>query len=85
LQSGQLGALRQQTKHLRRIFLERGPPQDLLCNYGSCFKSSKTICFLERWDVSLVFCYAYNRSGNEIVERNHRPMKRMIARTGKYP
>jgi hypothetical protein len=75
----------QAIKHLRRIFLERGPPQELLCDYGPCFKSSKTRGFLRNWGVSLIFCCAYKHSGNGIVERNHRTIKRMVARTGKSP
>ena len=72
-------------KHLRRVFLQRGPPQELFCDYGPCFNSSRTKSFLENWGVSLIFCCAFKHSGNGIVERNHRTIKRMVARSGKTP
>ena len=72
-------------KLLNRIFLERGPPEELLCDYGPCFKSCKRRSFavLQSWGVSLVFCCAYRHSGIGIIERNHKTIKRMVARSGK--
>ena len=67
----------------RRMFLERGPPEEILCDYGPCFKSVKTRSFLSQWGVSVVFCCAYKRAGNGKVERNHRTIKRMVARSGR--
>jgi transposase InsO family protein len=69
-------------KHLNRVFQERCPPDELLSDYGPCFISSKTAQFLKRWGVDHVLCCAYKHSGNGIVERNHRTIKRMVARTG---
>jgi len=34
--------------------------------------------------VPFVFCCAYKHSGNGIIERNHRTIKRMVTRTVKY-
>jgi len=68
---------------LRRVFLERGPPEELLCDNGPCFKSSATKGFLDSWSVTLVFCCAYRHAGNGIVERHHRTIKRMVARSGR--
>jgi hypothetical protein len=69
-------------KHLRQVFLDRGPPDELLSDYGPCFISAKTEQFLKEWGVMHVFSCAYKHSGNGIVERNHRTIKRMAARTG---
>ena len=39
--------------------------------------------FCKLWKISLTFRCAYKPSGNGIVERNHRTIKRMSARCGK--
>jgi len=39
---GNCGSNRLIVKHLGRILLERDPLQKLICDHGSCFKSSKT-------------------------------------------
>ena len=70
-------------KLLLRVFLERGPPEELLCDYGPCFRSRETKTFLDYWGVKIVFCCAYRHSGNGIIERNHRTIKRMVARSGR--
>ena len=69
-------------RHLKRVFQERGPPAELLCDNGPCFKSGRMQTFLNLWGVSQVFCCAYKHSGNGIIERHHRTIKRMVARTG---
>ena len=69
-------------KELRRIFRERGAPDEVLCDNGPCFRSCETAKFLDEWGVAQVFCCAYKHSGNGIIERNHRTIKRMVARTG---
>ena len=33
-------------KHLKRVFQERGPPDELLCDNGPCFKSARMQTFL---------------------------------------
>jgi transposase InsO family protein len=70
-------------KLLKRIFMERGPAQQLLCDNGPCFVSWKMKEFLAEWGVEQVFSSAYRHSGNGIVERNHRTIKRVVARSGK--
>lgn len=37
---------------------------------------------LDKWNVNHIFCCAYKASGNGIIERNHRTIKRMLARSG---
>ena len=62
------------------MFLERGSPEEILCDYGSCFKSAKIMSFLNQWGV---FCCAYKHPGNGMVKRNHRTIMRMVARSGR--
>ena len=69
-------------KHLKRVFQEREPPDELLCDNGPCFKSARMQTFLSLWGVSQVFFCAYRHSGNGIIEGHHRTIKRMGARTG---
>lgn len=69
-------------RELNRMFAERGAPDEMLCDNGPCFRSTETATFLKAWGVTQIFCCAYKHSGNGIVERNHRTIKRMVARTG---
>lgn len=67
---------------LSKVFCERGPPQQLLSDNGPCFSSRKMKEFLGEWGVEQLFSGAYRHSGNGIVERNHRTIKRSVARSG---
>ncbi|XP_067944958.1 uncharacterized protein [Watersipora subatra] len=67
---------------LVRIFEERGPPQELFSDNGPCFKSAQLSSILKTWNVNHLLSCAYRPSGNGIVERNHRTIKRMAARSG---
>ena len=69
----------------RQIFRERGPPEELLLDNGSAFRSSALSKLLDSWCVKATFRCAYRPSGNSIVERNHRTIKRMAARTNGDP
>jgi len=68
---------------LQLIFNERGAPEELLSDNGPCFRSRMLEELLASWQVRQVFSCAYRPSGNGIVERNHRTIKRMAARTGR--
>ncbi len=70
---------------LRTIFMERGAPGELLTDNGPCFRGPELAAELEIWGVAHLFSCAYRPSGNGIVERHHRTIKRMCARTGKVP
>lgn len=70
-------------EELQNIFQERGPPVEFLTDNGPCFASREMSAFLESWCVSHVFSAAYRPSGNGIAERNHRTIKRMVARSGR--
>ena len=70
---------------LLQVFRERGPPVELLCDNGAVFRSLKFRQLCECWSVRLMFRCAYRPAGNGIVERNHRTIKRMAARTNGDP
>ena len=71
-------------EQLDQIFRERGPPRQLLLDNSATFRSDavKRLC-CSKWKVEVVFRCAYRPSGNGIVERNHRTIKRMAARSGR--
>ena len=62
------------------IFREMGPPNELLLDNYSSFKSARFLDMCRKWSVSVVFRCAYKPSGNGIIERNHRTIKRLAAR-----
>ena len=68
---------------LRQVFSEFGPPKELLCDNSKTFTSKAMRECCKTWHVSLTFRCAYRPSGNGIVERNHRTVKRMCARLQK--
>lgn len=67
---------------LERIFYERGPCKELLTDNGPCFRDSSVNRMLNKWGIEHLFSCAYRASGNGIVERNHRTIKRIAARCG---
>lgn len=70
---------------LAEVFRERGPPWELLLDNGAAFKSAAMRQLCEEWGVTLVFRCAYRPAGNGIIERHHRTIKRMAARSGRSP
>lgn len=70
---------------LREVFRERGPPEQLLMDNGSAFRSSAVVDLLKLWGVKSVYRCAYKPEGNSIVERHHRTIKRMAARANGDP
>lgn len=73
------------SKTIVGIFRERGPPEQLLVDNSATFKSHRFVSVCKDWNVSVIYRAAYRPSGNGIVERNHRTIKRMAARTGRDP
>ena len=65
---------------LRQVVIERGPPVELLLDNSTAFRSALMEEFAGDWGISLRFRAAYAPSGNGIVERNHRTIKRIAAR-----
>ena len=70
------------TEQLDQIFFERGPPQEILTDNDTAFRSDLFRNFTERWGVAIRYRCAHVPSGNGIAERNHRTVKRMAARKG---
>lgn len=68
---------------LNNIFRERGAPSELLSDNGPCFKSRRMLAFVKGWGIAHKFSCAYRPTGNGIVERNHRTIKTMVARSGR--
>ena len=69
---------------LLEVFRERGPPEQLLLDNATVFKSRRFVDVCERWSVSVIYRAAYRPSGNGIIEHHHRTIKRMAARTGQH-
>ena len=66
--------------NLTQIFSEFGPPDELLMDNGRAFRSQRVSDMLDEWNVEPLFRAAYRPSGNGIVERNHRTIKRTAER-----
>jgi len=63
------------------VFLEQGAPSELLMDNDTAFRSVVFKRFLDRWTVRAHFRCAYVASGNGIVERCHRSVKREADRS----
>lgn len=68
--------------HMARIFAEMGPPARVLTDNGTVFRAGELRQLLEAWAVKADFSCAYRAQGNGLVERVHRTIKRMVARSG---
>jgi len=68
-------------RQLETIFCERGPPIELLTDNAAVFCGERFTRFAKDWGVRIRFRCAYVPSGNGIVERSHRTIKRIAART----
>ena len=73
------------TVALHEIFNDRGPPKQLLMDNGRAFRSGAMQQLLGTWGVAPIYRCAYRPAGNGIVERSHRTIKRMAARSGGSP
>ena len=72
-------------RELLSIFRERGPPVEVLFDNGLAFKSEAVRRVCEKFWVKVMFRCAYRPSGNGVVERNHRTIKRTAPRAGIDP
>ena len=70
------------TEELHRIFNERGAPEEILADNDTAFRSRAFAVFAAKWRVRLRFRAVHRPSGNGVVERNHRTVKVIAARTG---
>ena len=69
-------------REIEQVFNERGPPKELLSDNGPCYQSQTMRDLMRKWNVEHIFSCAYRAAGNGIVERHHRTIKRMMARSG---
>ena len=70
---------------LEELFRERGPVSELLMDNGTAFRSSALADLCQRWNVRRHYRAAHRPSGNGIVERVHRTIKRTAERSGCSP
>jgi hypothetical protein len=73
------------TTILEQLFLERGPPQEILMDNAQAFHSGLMKEMLQKWGIKALYRAAYKPSGNGIVERNHRTIKAIAERAGISP
>ncbi|XP_067933713.1 uncharacterized protein [Watersipora subatra] len=64
---------------------ECGPPKQFPSDNDPCFTSARMKEFLQKWSVEQILSCAYKPTGNGIIERHHRTIKRAVMRTGKGP
>lgn len=72
-------------RELLNVFRERGRPKEVLFDNGASFKSDPVRRVCDKFGVKVLFRCAYRPSGNGVVERNHRTIKRTAARAGIDP
>ena len=66
---------------LREILYERGFVEEVVMDNAKSFRSQlmKELC--DEWGMKIMYRCANEPKGNGIAERNHRTIKRMVART----
>ena len=69
-------------EELEQLFCERGPPEEILTDNATAFRSRAFREFAEKWGIAMRFRSAHQPSGNGIAERCHRTVKRAVARSG---
>lgn len=71
--------------NLSEIFCERGPPDELLMDNSTAFRSKQVAELCKEWNVHRLYRAAYRPSGNGIAERVHRTVKSLAARSKSDP
>ena len=71
------------TQNMRQIITEFGPPQVLLSDNGTVFRSQQMDILLREWEINHQFSSAYRPQGNGVAERSHRTVKRAARRMGR--
>ncbi|XP_054259447.1 uncharacterized protein LOC128984178 [Macrosteles quadrilineatus] len=69
------------SKVFLELFTDRGPPHEILMDNSATFRCEEITQLCDKWGIKVVFRCVNRPSGNGIVERNHRTIKRMAART----
>lgn len=68
---------------MEQLFSEFGPPEVVISDNGSVFRSRPFLNLLRRWCVEQTLTCAYRPQGNGIIERMHRTVKRAVERSGR--
>jgi transposase InsO family protein/ribonuclease HI len=71
------------THHLRQIVSEFGPPESIISDNGTVFRSREMREMLETWGIDNDLSCAYRPQGNAVAERMHRTVKRAACRSGR--
>ncbi len=66
---------------MEELFLERKWPQEVLLDNSATFKSPQVAVGFSRWGTKVIYRCANRPQGNGIVERCHRTVKRIAARS----
>jgi hypothetical protein len=61
--------------------MERGLVDEILMDNSATFRSAQLKEMFKKWNIATVYRAAYRASGNGIVERHHRTIKRMAERS----
>ena len=69
--------------HLARIFAEMGPPEEVFTDNGTVFRATELRNLCDVWAIKADYSCAYRAQGNGLIERIHRTIKRMVARSGR--
>ena len=71
--------------HMEEIFRERGPPDELLMDNSTSFRSRRIEVLCDEWRIRRRYRAAYRPAGNGIVECHHRTIKARAVRAGADP
>ena len=71
--------------HLSEIFRERGPPEEVLMDNSTAFRSKQVAELCKEWNVRRQYRAAYRPSGKGIAELIHRTVKSLAARSKSDP
>jgi len=69
------------TTVLNDVFCERGAPVEVIVDNYKTFYAREFVALLVKWNVTAVYRAVNRPSGNGIVERNHRTVKRIASRS----
>ena len=74
---------REVVKNLTQVIAEFGPPESIMSDNGTVFRSREYETLLKSWQISQTLSCAFRPQGNAIVERIHRTVKRAVKRSGR--
>ena len=69
--------------HLGQVVSEYGPPESIISDNGTVFRSRDMKEMLQTWGIENDLSCAYRPQGNAVAERMHRSVKRAARRSGR--